>query len=744
MRDTNKMSVEEDIDTDPKTYPSDWPGEDIDLVIHDQPHASSMVEWWYFHAHLSTKGGRQFAVFGSFFRGVMSKDETTKTSIHGHTLTWALTDIDKKRYLSSSEFEDTIRPYVLEQLSKGEAYTDDRIRRAVEEMLIKGDLPRPDRLFRSPVYCSTTSLDCKFGESLLRKENDGSYSINLFDNNASCKLRFQPQKAPARHGKNGITKGIWGDDMFYYFISRNKVSGTIMLDGEALEVSGHGWYDHQFGGNSDHNLGAKIAWNWCGVQLDDDSEITISMLKDIHTGKENAVAVWLGPDGKAAYSDAVSFKPRRWWRSIRTFEEYPIAWGVEVPSLGIELSLESIIQDQEFITVLSKPAFWEGQVNAQGTIRGKPVKGVAYVERTGFAMAQHLDDFFANVSSEVRGLIGCMLPLQPESKYATSLFADERRPHLLEGVDILQLSDNLIKPVREITDRGGKAWRSYAVLACCEAVGGDSRDFYEWLAIPELIHSGALIIDDLEDRSEKRRGGPTVHRIYGDNVAINAGTNAYLFPQSIIRSSNIPDSDKLKLYDLYFEALREAHAGQALDIASFDKTFTDIKQLEISILAMYRLKTSAPVACLARMGAIVGGGSEAQIEALGNYFEGIGTAFQIVDDVLNLRGFQGNLKDLGEDITAGKITLPIAKSLARLNATESSELLRIVRSKPTDHKEITHAIKLMENCGALDICMKEAYDRVESAWKELDSVLEPTTSKIMLRVMGWYVLERHY
>jgi geranylgeranyl pyrophosphate synthase len=70
------------------------------------------------------------------------------------------------------------------------------------------------------------------------------------------------------------------------------------------------------------------------------------------------------------------------------------------------------------------------------------------------------------------------------------------------------------------------------------------------------------------------------------------------------------------------------------------------------------------------MGAIVGGGTEDQVEALGRYFETLGIAFQIIDDVLNLRGFKGNLKNRGEDIAKGKVTLPIAKAMAVLSYDE--------------------------------------------------------------------------
>ena len=67
----------------------------------------------------------------------------------------------------------------------------------------------------------------------------------------------------------------------------------------------------------------------------------------------------------------------------------------------------------------------------------------------------------------------------------------------MDGVDLEQYARTLIHPIREIIDRGGKAWRSYAALTCCDIVGGDSRKFVEWLAMPELMHVGSLIVDDV-------------------------------------------------------------------------------------------------------------------------------------------------------------------------------------------------------------------------------------------------------
>ena len=144
------------------------------------------------------------------------------------------------------------------------------------------------------------------------------------------------------------------------------------------------------------------------------------------------------------------------------------------------------------------------------------------------------------------------------------------------------------------------------------------------------------------------------------------------------------------------------------------------------------------------MGAVAGGGSDAQIEAVGDFFEGLGLAFQIIDDVLNLRGFGRGLKATGEDITAGKVTLPVAKALGALPLPRRRWLWETLRSKPQAQTVVAAVIAEIEACGALEACVTHAHDLVESAWSRFDPLVEDSFPKIVLRAFGWYVLERHY
>ena len=309
--------------------------------------------------------------------------------------------------------------------------------------------------------------------------------------------------------------------------------------------------------------------------------------------------------------------------------------------------------------MISKPAFWEGRCQARGTLGGRPVAGPAYIERSGFENISTLDEFFSAVGVEVRRSTAQALPYEPTHEELRDLIANEELAHYMDGVDATQMVETLIRPIREMVDRGGKSWRSYAALACCDVVGGDSRKFSQWLAMPELMHVGSLIIDDVQDQSTVRRGGPTCHVVHGEPIAINAGTAAYFLTQHQLQSDHLSADQKLRIYDLYFAAMRAGHAGQAIDLGGMASLMPDVvatgesAALEARILACHRLKTAAPAGCLARMGAVAGGGTDEQIAAVGEFFEAVGLAFQIMDDVLNLRGFKGNLKQRGEDIANG-------------------------------------------------------------------------------------------
>jgi geranylgeranyl pyrophosphate synthase/predicted secreted hydrolase len=741
--------------------PKDWPASGpVDLSVHDLPHASSTTEWWYVNTHLTAAGGRELSLFAAFFRIVAGK-KADGTPEYAHSLTWAISDPKTSRYLSHSRVDANAPRIGLEKIKQGHGSKDARLNRAMVELLEKGRVPRPDRVFGGPVNVALDKLSLDFAGDRFEKNADGTYSLELSDDESKdgASLRITLKKPPLRHGDDGVVRGVHGEDMFYLFVPRCEVTGSLRLDGETLELSaGQGWYDHEFGcpppqktegaKQSDHGT---IAWNWVALQLDDGTDVSVYDLVDTKDG--SSAGRWAVVSDKAGRRYGLrefTLEPVGAWRSTRTFHDYPTHWKLEIPEAKLSATLECAFVDQELVTVLSKPAFWEGRVTAKGTLNGAEVKGLGYVERNGFADVDTLDDFFARVGEEVRKSVAKVAPLDLSREHAEMLVAAPGREDVIDGVDLPQLSQTLIAPVRLITDRNGKGWRSYAALACCDVVGGDSRKFSEWLSMPELIHVGSLIVDDVEDESTVRRGGPTAHMVYPEAIAINAGTAAYFMGERLLRRSLVSDEKKLKLYDLYFEAMRAGHAGQAIDLDGLERFIPEVietgdsKMLEKRVAAIHRLKTAAPASALARMGAVAGNGNAAQVKAVGDFFDAVGLSFQIIDDVLNLRGFKGDLKAKGEDISHAKVTLPLAKALGALGAKERAHLWSTVSSKPTDPKIVAECIAQIEASGALDACVDEAKAVVERAWNQLDAAVEDSLPKIMLRAFGWYVLERHY
>jgi len=746
---------------------TDWPGPGpIDLAKHDPPHGSASTEWWYVNAHVVTEGGKPLSLFAAFFRQKRAPEKPDAKATYVHSMTWALSDPGEKAYWPESRVDKSAPKMGLERIDRGQGMKDVRLNRAMREVLERGKVPEPDRMFDGEVYVAEGRLELDFGGARFDKKDDGTYHLHLYDarTHVGCDLVFATKKPAIRHGDDGVVKGHGGEDMFYYFVPRCEVTGTVITRGLPQKIArGDGWYDHEFGGPTAEQIKQAqerekekkpredIAWNWLGLQLDDGTDVTASSLMDAKTGKLRwQWAVIIGKAGERAMSHDVKLEPVKQWRSTRSFHEYPTVWSLEVPESKLALTIEAAFDDQEFITVVSKPAFWEGRVTVHGTLGGRPVTGVGYLERSGFEPIQSLDDYFSAVGEEVRKSVAAVLPFDPSPEIAQTLIASKDRAHYMDGVDVKQLSRSLIAPIREITDRGGKSWRSYAALACCDVVKGDSRKFVQWLAMPEMLHVGSLIVDDVQDKSTIRRGKPTVHMIYGEPIAINAGTAAYFLAQKMLFSDDISDAKKLRLYDLYFEAMRAGHAGQALDLDGPGELMPaavasgDSVALEKRILATHRLKTASPAGALARMGAVVGGGTEAQIEAVGRFFESVGLAFQLIDDVLNLRGFKGELKSAGEDIANGTITLPVAMGMSRLGEADRAHVARVVASKPKDQAVIADTIAKLEQCGAIAACEKQARDLVEDAWAKASPLLDDSLTKIMLRAFGWYVLERHY
>jgi geranylgeranyl pyrophosphate synthase/predicted secreted hydrolase len=743
-------------------FPADWPKPgNIDLRIHDLPHASSTTEWWYMNSHIKAKGNRNLSLFASFFRHVIDYDKETKLPVHAHSVIWGVSDLDNETYKTASLIDQRAPKLGLQRLAKGEVVKDTFLKRAAVEMLKKGVVPYPDELLKKTATVALDKLDLNFDDNTFVKQEDGSYLLHIQhdDLGISANLHFHPLKPPTRHGDDGVVRGVSAEDMFYYFIPRCKVEGNITLKDEQLEIeSASGWYDHEFGchpekkeGESD--LKKDVSWNWIAVQLDNGCELTAYDLIDLKTGEDcGSFIIMIDENGKRHHSDNFHFKAvGETWTSSRTFNQYPTLWKLEAPDFKLSLDVKVAFPNQEFATVLSKPAFWEGRMNISGTYKGKKVSGPGYIERHGYIINLNMNDFLKAVSKQTLKSVKKIIPTNFDQEKFEELVSVKGNKHFTEGLDKKTYSEQFIKPIREITDRGGKTWRSYATVACCDIVGGNSQEAIDWLALPEMMHVGSLIVDDVQDRSRIRRGGPSVHLMYGEPTAINSGTAAYFLGQICIYDADITDEKKIQIYNWYFEAMRASHSGQAMDIYGLDymvpkalKDDATARLLAKRVLGIHRLKSAAPASYLAKIGGLLGDGTPEQINGLGTYFEALGVAFQIIDDTLNLKGFKDHLKTKAEDITAGKITYPVARAMAVLSKKDRKRLWEIVSAKTTNLKQLTEAVALIDKHHVIEASEKEAKTVLEKAWKNLDPLVRDSMVKLNLRAFSWFVLERTY
>ena len=238
--------------------------------------------------------------------------------------------------------------------------------------------------------------------------------------------------------------------------------------------------------------------------------------------------------------------------------------------------------------------------------------------------------------------------------------AKEQVEAALDGSLGPERPESLREAMRYSLLAGGKRLRPILCLAACELAGGEATQALPTAVALEMIHTMSLIHDDLPamDDDDLRRGRPTNHKVYGEAVAILAG-DALLtraFEMVALRSPDVPAERLLKVVgELSLVAGAPGLVGgQVVDLESEGKE-VDLETLEY----IHLHKTGALLSACVITGAMIGGADEALIKALRTYARGIGLAFQIIDDILDITASSEVLgKTAGKDLVADKTTYP--------------------------------------------------------------------------------------
>jgi geranylgeranyl diphosphate synthase type I len=317
-------------------------------------------------------------------------------------------------------------------------------------------------------------------------------------------------------------------------------------------------------------------------------------------------------------------------------------------------------------------------------------------------------------------------------RYLSGFFEDGTHPDMMRY---------LYGPLRSFSDNAGKRHRPLICLLACEAVGGDPKKAWPSAAAIEHFHTAALVHDDIEDSSLTRRDEPCMHIKEGLGLAINAGDLALaLVCGTVVDDPGLDDPTKIRVLGELVAMTTRTIEGQALDIGwarddRFDLTVDDYLLMANHKTAYY--SGGVPLA----VGAIIGGGSEEQVEALREFGMAAGLAFQIQDDVLNLIGArESTKKDFRSDLVEGKRTLVAIHALH--HSSERDRLLELLSARTEARALLSEMVAIMERAGSIEFAKTYAADLIAGAKVHLERALPPGKGRDMLASMADFFVKR--
>ena len=309
------------------------------------------------------------------------------------------------------------------------------------------------------------------------------------------------------------------------------------------------------------------------------------------------------------------------------------------------------------------------------------------------------------------------------------------------------LDKAIAEPIWDILDRGGKRWRPALFLLVCEVLGKKTDTYLDFAIIPEVVHNGTLVVDDIEDSSDLRRGKPCLHRIYGIDIAVNAGNAMYYLPllPLMAKRKQISPETLRDIYEVYVQEMINLSVGQAMDIAWHRGIANADSVGEDDYLQMCAYKTGTLARMAARLAAVLSGANTELVEKLGHYAESIGVAFQMQDDVLDLTGkeFAEKKGGRGQDITEGKRTLMVIYTLKKASPADRKRLINILNMHTSDQRLRDEAIAIMEKYNAIEHVKQTASQIVTGSWSEAEKLLPESEAKEKLKAFAEFLIKRN-
>ncbi|MEZ5642328.1 MAG: polyprenyl synthetase family protein [Burkholderiaceae bacterium] len=258
---------------------------------------------------------------------------------------------------------------------------------------------------------------------------------------------------------------------------------------------------------------------------------------------------------------------------------------------------------------------------------------------------------------------------------------------------------------RYIISAGGKRLRPVLLLLTAGALGCRSEQRFNLAAVVEFIHTATLLHDDVVDESTLRRGRSTANEVFGNPASVLVGD--FLYSRAF---QMMVDAGNMRIMQILADATNVIAEGEVLQLMNMHDASLD----EEGYLRVIRSKTAKLFEASARLGAVLAGAPEHVEEACADYGQSLGTAFQVIDDVLDYAGDPAEMgKNLGDDLREGKATLPLILAMQRGTPEESSLVRGAIEQGDTEH--LSQIGQIVQRTGALDGTRALAAQQAERA-----------------------------
>ena len=292
----------------------------------------------------------------------------------------------------------------------------------------------------------------------------------------------------------------------------------------------------------------------------------------------------------------------------------------------------------------------------------------------------------------------------------------------------------LVRQVAEyIINAGGKRLRPALVLLCAGALGYKGSRHHELAAIIEFIHTATLLHDDVVDESDLRRGHETANALFGNAASVLVGD--FLYSRSFQMMVELGD---MRIMRVLSDATNIIAEGEVLQLMNCHDADVD----ELRYLQVIRYKTAKLFEAASQLGAIIGGADPETERSLVDYGTHLGTAFQLIDDVLDYSGTEAETgKHLGDDLAEGKPTLPLIYVMQNGTPAQAECVRRAIEHG--GREDFPGVLAAIHATGALEHTQKQASKEAERAAAALEW-LPASTHKDSLLELSAFAVDRSF